>query len=105
MGATAVWAHGGDPYVGGPTQIVGRCASSAEKLLLRLLAETLRSQPAFAVRTVMTAVESVTLLAGNSFGISWMMLVLAFPGEEFDWPVEQVAERAGCDVAAVCRVG
>src|SRR5215475_1755936 len=94
MGAALAWARGGDPYVGGPAQVVGGCAAWAEDFLLRLLAETLRSQPGFAVRAVMTTVESVTLLAGSSFGISWMMLVLAFPDEEFDWPVEPVAERA-----------
>src|SRR5215831_3688064 len=93
-GVPAVWAHGGDPLVGGSPQIVGGSAVRAGKCPHRLASELLGEVPALAGVTVMGGRGVGAPGAGCGWGTGGVALVFAVPGEEFDGPVEPVAGRA-----------
>src|SRR5215813_9372036 len=70
-GVPAVWAHGGDPLVGGSPQIVGGSAVRAGKCPHRLASELLGEVP---------AVAGVTVMGGRGVGAPGLAAVGALAG-------------------------
>jgi len=90
----AAWAHGGDPHASRPPQIVGRSTVRAADSPLRLCGEIPQDGSAATVTGIMAALEAVSPGAGTGSGSARVVVVLAVPGEGFDWPVEPVASGA-----------
>jgi hypothetical protein len=92
--APVAGAHGGDPYPGGPSQVVGRSAVRAADIRLRFRGESLGGEPAPAVAAMVAAYEAIEPGARSCSGSPPVVRLPVVPGEGFDWPVEPVAGRA-----------